>query len=170
MDVTDGVLPMLGVKPALGRLFTQADDSPGSPETVMLTDRLLAVPGLAAIRRSSAAGSSSTAGRGKSSACCPELPLSRSRALGVRAAPARSQQDTHPRPIQLRGLARLKPGVTLEQANRRSLPPDPLRLSRGSRRSPGFNAKMFEEAAARSRTCSRCKDRVPATSAPCSGC
>jgi putative ABC transport system permease protein len=37
MDVTQGLLPTLGVKPALGRLFTQADDSPGSPETTILS-------------------------------------------------------------------------------------------------------------------------------------
>src|SRR5438552_2971870 len=37
VDVTEGVLPVLGVKPALGRLFTRADDAPGSPETVILT-------------------------------------------------------------------------------------------------------------------------------------
>src|SRR5262245_1196555 len=34
--VTDGVLPMLGVRPALGRVFTRADAAPGSPETVVL--------------------------------------------------------------------------------------------------------------------------------------
>src|SRR5262245_38495512 len=32
ISVTDGVLAVLGVKPALGRLFTRADDTPGSPE------------------------------------------------------------------------------------------------------------------------------------------
>ncbi len=37
LDVTDGTLPMLGVKPALGRLFTREDDSPGSPDTVLLS-------------------------------------------------------------------------------------------------------------------------------------
>ncbi|MGA7960782.1 MAG: ABC transporter permease, partial [Candidatus Acidiferrales bacterium] len=37
LDVTDGTLPILGVKPALGRLFTREDDSPGSPETVLLS-------------------------------------------------------------------------------------------------------------------------------------
>ena len=37
LDVTDGTLPLLGVKPVLGRLFTRADDSPGSPETVILS-------------------------------------------------------------------------------------------------------------------------------------
>ena len=28
---------MLGVKPVLGRLFTREDDSPGSPDTVLLS-------------------------------------------------------------------------------------------------------------------------------------
>jgi predicted permease len=37
LDVTDGTLPLLGVKPLLGRLFTKKDDSPGSPETTVLT-------------------------------------------------------------------------------------------------------------------------------------
>jgi predicted permease len=37
LDVTDGTLPILGVAPALGRLFTRKDDSPGSPQTVLLS-------------------------------------------------------------------------------------------------------------------------------------
>ena len=35
--VTDGVLPVLGATPLLGRSFTRADDQAGSPNTVMLT-------------------------------------------------------------------------------------------------------------------------------------
>jgi hypothetical protein len=35
--VTYGVLDALGVPPLLGRWFSQADDTPGSPETVILT-------------------------------------------------------------------------------------------------------------------------------------
>src|ERR1051325_3158212 len=35
--VTDGLLPVLGATPLLGRPFTQADDQPGSPDTVSLT-------------------------------------------------------------------------------------------------------------------------------------
>ena len=35
--VTDGILPMLGVQPMLGRVFSRTDDAPGSPETVVLT-------------------------------------------------------------------------------------------------------------------------------------
>ncbi len=35
--VTDGLLPLLRVQPLLGRRFTKADDTAGSPERVMLT-------------------------------------------------------------------------------------------------------------------------------------
>jgi len=35
--VTYGVLPALGVKPALGRWFSKDDDTPGTPEAVILT-------------------------------------------------------------------------------------------------------------------------------------
>jgi putative ABC transport system permease protein len=37
LDVTDGLLPILAIPPTLGRWFTRADDQPGSPETVILT-------------------------------------------------------------------------------------------------------------------------------------
>jgi putative ABC transport system permease protein len=37
LDVTDGTLPILGITPMLGRWFSRADDVPGSPDTVMLS-------------------------------------------------------------------------------------------------------------------------------------
>ncbi len=37
LDVTDGTLPLLGVSPALGRLFSRQDDAPGAAQTVLLT-------------------------------------------------------------------------------------------------------------------------------------
>jgi predicted permease len=37
MLVTDGMLPLLGVQPVMGRLFSRQDDLPGTPETVLLT-------------------------------------------------------------------------------------------------------------------------------------
>jgi predicted permease len=37
LDVTDGTLPLLGVSPVLGRLFTRQDDSPKTAQTVILT-------------------------------------------------------------------------------------------------------------------------------------
>jgi predicted permease len=36
LDVTDGVLPILGVTPVLGRWFSRSDAQKGSPDTVML--------------------------------------------------------------------------------------------------------------------------------------
>ena len=37
LQVTDGVLPLLGVVPVKGRLFTRADAAPGTPRRVILT-------------------------------------------------------------------------------------------------------------------------------------
>jgi len=37
LDVTDGTLPILGVTPALGRLFTRKDDTASAPPTVLLS-------------------------------------------------------------------------------------------------------------------------------------
>jgi predicted permease len=37
-QVTESLLQMLGVKPALGRVFTSNDDSPNAPETVLITN------------------------------------------------------------------------------------------------------------------------------------
>jgi predicted permease len=37
LDVTDGVLPILGVTPVVGRLFNRRDDSAGAPQTVVLS-------------------------------------------------------------------------------------------------------------------------------------
>jgi predicted permease len=37
LEVTDGVLPILGEQPVRGRWFSRKDDSPGSPKTVILT-------------------------------------------------------------------------------------------------------------------------------------
>ena len=37
LNVTDGMLPLLGIRPFLGRLISRKDDSPDSPETAMIT-------------------------------------------------------------------------------------------------------------------------------------
>jgi predicted permease len=37
LDVTDGTLPILGVKPLLGRLFSRSDDAPNTPKTVLIS-------------------------------------------------------------------------------------------------------------------------------------
>lgn len=37
VDVTDGLLPVLGIAPMLGRTFSRADAAPGAPQTVLLS-------------------------------------------------------------------------------------------------------------------------------------
>src|SRR6476661_6166087 len=37
LDVTEAVLPMLGIQPLMGRWFSHADDSPGSADTAILS-------------------------------------------------------------------------------------------------------------------------------------
>ncbi len=37
LGASDGILPMLGVQPAIGRIFTHADDLPDRPKTAMLS-------------------------------------------------------------------------------------------------------------------------------------
>jgi hypothetical protein len=38
LNVTAQVLPILGVQPALGRWFSEKDDAPGSPQTMVLME------------------------------------------------------------------------------------------------------------------------------------
>jgi predicted permease len=143
--VTDGLLPILGISPLLGRSFTPADDSPGSADTVMLTHGYW---------RRKFGGDRSVIGKtitvdGKLRqiiAVLPQqfhfrdqpdpaliLPLTLDRAKTVLGE------------YSYDGIARLKPGVTLAQANadvarmlpivQRSFPPP-----------PGFSVKLFEDA------------------------
>src|SRR5215475_11767135 len=37
LEVTDGILPILGVQPTQGRIFSKRDDLPDTPKTVLLT-------------------------------------------------------------------------------------------------------------------------------------
>jgi len=144
LNVTDGILPLLGVQPILGRWFTRKDDSPGSPETIMLTYGYWQ-------RRF--AGDRSVIGRridvnGRPREVIGVLPSS-FRFLNLKPAllmPFQFDRGTlFLGNFSHQGIARLKPGVTLAQANAdvaRMLPivtakfPPP----------PGYNLKMFEDA------------------------
>jgi predicted permease len=113
LGVTDGVLPILGIPPLLGRSFTRADDEPGSADTVMLTYGFW---------RSKFAGSRSVIGKtidvdGKPSTIIGVLPQ-RFRFLDM----TNLGMLLPLRPRTLQGynyfaVARLKPGVTLAEAN-----------------------------------------------------
>jgi predicted permease len=145
LDVTDGTLPLLGVKPVLGRLFNHADDSPGTPQTVILSYGYW---------QQKFGGASSVLGRsitvdGKPRQIIGVLPkgfhfLDRDDAALIMP----SQWDRSKTKLgnfSFSALARLKPGVTMAQASA-----DMARLLPIAMRSfpapDGFSPKMFEGA------------------------
>jgi predicted permease len=116
MLVTDGTLPILRARPLLGRLFTREDDSPGTPETVILGHGYWQ-------RRFG--GDRSVVGRpirinGTEREIIGVLP-ERFEVLNNEAAvylPFRFDTTTiFVGNFSYQGLARLRPGATLEQAN-----------------------------------------------------
>lgn len=145
VDVTYGVLPVLGIQPLLGRWFTQQDDSPGAPETAIL---------LYGYWQHRFGGNPAAIGQtilvdGK-----------QRQIVGVLPRRFRFLDEPDPAlllPLQLdrgktflgqfsyEGVARLKPGVTVEEANAdvarmlpivmRSFPPP-----------PGFSLELFKKA------------------------
>ena len=144
--VTQGVLDALGVPPVLGRWFSREDDTPGSPETVLLTYGYWQ-------RRFG--GDRGVIGRTLTVDARPRT------VVGIMPADFRflnldpelilPQRFERPRlflgNFSFQGLARLKPGVTIEQANAdvaRILPtwlnawPLPLGLDRALFKNAGF--------------------------------
>jgi predicted permease len=113
LGVTDGVLPILEVAPLLGRSFTRADDEPGSSDTLMITYGYW---------RSKFGGDRSVIGKtidtdGKPSTIIGVLPQ-RFRFLDMTnlgiLLPLRPRTQ---RGYNYFAVARLKPGVTLDEAN-----------------------------------------------------
>jgi len=144
LEVTDGILPILRVQPALGRRFTAEDDSPKAPERVMLAHGYW---------QRKFAGDPSAIGRqitldGKPYEIIGVLPasfhfmnLNPQLLLPMRLNVAELFVGN----FSFRGIARLKPGVTLEQANadvNRMLPMVMQRFPLP----PGFTKPMFEAA------------------------
>jgi len=145
LRVTDGTLPLLGIPPLLGRSFTKQDDAPGAPETVMLTYGYW---------RRKFGGDASTIGRnlivdGKSRQIIGVLPqrfhfLDRDDpALITPFQLDRSKVNLGN--FSYAGLARLKPGVTLEQVNADVARMLPI-VMRSFPAPPGFSIKLFEDA------------------------
>lgn len=116
MFVTDGTFPILGVEPALGRTFTAEDDLPGSPETVILghgywESRFAASP--------SVLGKTLTI-NGKPMTIIGVMPKD-FRFLRVDPAvwlPFQfDRSEVYVGNFSYQGVARLRPGVSLEAAN-----------------------------------------------------
>ena len=141
--VTDGTLAVLRVNPILGRRFTKEDDSPRTPERV-----LLAYP----YWQRKYGGDPSVVGRtlvveGRSREIIGVLPAS-FRFMNFNpqlVLPFRiDRREVFVGNFSFQGLARLKPGTTIAQANAdiaRLLPTVTSRFPLP----PGFTKQMFEE-------------------------
>ena len=142
--VTDGILPMLGVKPMLGRVFTRADDTPATPETVVLT---------AGYWRAKLGGDRAAIGRvltldGQPREIIGVLSdsfrfLDRDVSLVVPYRFDRSKVFLGQ--FSFQALARLKPGATIAQATADVARLIPVSLTRFPP-FPGGSVKMFQEA------------------------
>ena len=144
LNLTDGLLPVLGVAPLIGRAFTRTDDQPDSPETVMLTYGYW---------QSKFGGDPAAIGKtidvdGRSRVVIGVLPK-RFRFLDdaklAMLLPMKINRET----MQLGGynfgaVARLKPGVTLEQASADVARMIPITL-RSFPSYPGGSVKEFED-------------------------
>jgi predicted permease len=145
LDVTDGTLPLLGIPPMLGRSFTRQDDSPGSPDTTVITYGFW---------KKKFGGSSSVIGQsitldGKPHEIIGVLPQ-RFHFLdwndpAVILPLKWDRNKTNLGNFSYEGIARLKPGVTMEQASADIARMLPI-VSRSFPAPPGFSAKIFEDA------------------------
>jgi hypothetical protein len=145
MVVTDGTLPLLGIPPMLGRTFTKEDDTPGTPETVVLTYGYW---------RHKFGGDPSAVGKtlivdGKSRQIIGVMPQ-RFRFLDDDdlAVLTPFQFDRHKiflGNFSFEALGRLKPGATLEQLNADVARMLPIVMS-SFPAPPGFSLKLFQDA------------------------
>jgi len=143
--LTDGTLPLLGIQPVLGRGFNKEDDSTSTPETVLLTYGYW---------QRKFAGDASVLGRtvvvdGKGRQIIGVLPQKfhfldwEDPALIL---PCRLDRNkTHLGNFSYAGIARLKPGVTLQQVNSDVARMLPI-VMRSFPAPRGFSIKLFEDA------------------------
>ncbi len=141
--VTDGTLSLLHVNPILGRHFTPDDDSPKTPERVLLSHAYWERK----FGSDPAVVGKSVVVDGKPREIIGVLPagfrfLDRNPQLVL---PFRfNRAELHAANFSYRGVARLKPGMTIEQANAdvaRLIPVIPDRFPMP----PGFTRKMFDD-------------------------
>jgi predicted permease len=145
LDVTDGVLPILGVQPILGRGFRAEDAIEGAPETLLLMNGYW---------RRKFGGDPNVVGstlmiEGKQKQIIGVLPKS-FHFLDMPDPALLSifqfdRSKLHLGNYSYQGLARLKPGVTLQQANADVARMLPIVMS--SFPAPeGFSLKLFQDA------------------------
>ncbi len=144
LSVTDGVLPILGVRPVRGRWFTRKDDQPGSPRTVILSYGYW---------QRKFGGDPSAIGRrivvdGNGSEIIGVMPadfhfMSRTWALIVPMQLDRAKVFVGN--FSYRAVARLKPGISRAQANADEGRMLPMMLDKFPP-APGISVEMFKQA------------------------
>src|SRR5882672_3283262 len=144
LNVTPGILSIVGVRPFAGRLFADVDGSSDGPRTVVLTYGFW---------RSKFGGDPSLVGRtivldGRPREVVGVLPEA-FRFLDTRPAvvlPIQlNRSKTFLGQFNYSSIARLKPGITLAQADADVARMIPMAIN-GFPAFPGFSAKMFVEA------------------------
>src|SRR6185437_7628569 len=144
LDVTDGVIQALGIHPLLGRSFNRNDDSPGSPDTVILSYGFW---------RQRFSGDRSIIGRriridGKAKEVIGVMPQD-FRFLDLDPAIIQPLQfdrnKTFLGNFSFDGVARLKPDATIAQADADAKRMLPI-VNRTFQPPPGFSVKLFENA------------------------
>ena len=145
LRVTDGTLPLLGVTPTLGRTFSRQDDTAGAPPTAVLSY---------AYWRRKFSADPAMIGRtiivdGKAHQVIGILPKNfhflDSEDRGVILPVQWDRSDIHLGNYSYEALARLKPGVTLQQANADLARMQPIVMN--SFPAPeGFSIKIFQQA------------------------
>jgi len=144
LQVTDATLPLLSVPPALGRWFSRQDDAPDTPETCIL---------MYGYWQSRFGGDRSVVGRriivdGSAREIIGVMP-ERFRFLDFKPSlilPMRFDRNkVYLGNFSYQALARLKPGVTITQANADLARMIPIAM-RSFPPFPGFSRKMFEDA------------------------
>lgn len=142
--VTNRLLPILEVRPSLGRGFTASDDDPKNARTVMLSDGYW---------RSRFGGDRGVLHRrimidGNAHEVVGVLPPSfqfMDQKVSLLIPLRFNRSEVHLGNFSYRGVARLKPGVTLKQANADIARMLPL-ASKIFPPPSGYSGKMFEEA------------------------
>jgi predicted permease len=145
LDVTEAVLPLLGATPALGRWFTHEEDSPGSPDTAVISYGYW---------QSKFGGDPNVLGKaivgdGKSRQIIGVLPkkfrfLDRND-VSIIVPLKFDRAKTNLGNFSYEGIARLKPGITLAQANADVARMLPIVMN-SFQTPPGFSIKLFEDA------------------------
>jgi len=145
MDVTDGLLPILGVQPVLGRLFTAKDDSPGSPLTAMISYGYW---------QRNYGGDRSVIGRtitadSRAYEIIGVLPQGfqvGDRSPQMIVTLQFNRAETRLGNFSYQSIARLKPGATITEARTDIARMIPILFTRFAPPGPNGNIKMFEDA------------------------